>query len=339
MALQLFVEKGKVPSKAYELFDFSKLDAFHTKEVLSVIYGDEWFSVLIIDQDKAFFHTFCKQRILETDYYDIEPFLGYSGPVLNNNDKSFLNQALTTYSTFCRGEKVIAEIMRFNPLLENHLLFDDSNLIKLFLAKEIVITRTHKDESLQLAEFSKSRKRDIRSAQKVCSLHIQESNKDLSEFLKIYISSLERVNANKAWYFSNSFFERIGKSSQFKIFEARDSAQVYSSSIVIDHPLASYYFLAANAMPPVTGANDYVIYKINQWAAHKGVEFVILGGGNTPSEEDPLLLYKKKFTQQTSSFYMGKMVHIKNKFDELCTNAISKRPELAGTNFFLKYRL
>ncbi len=334
MSLQFFVQKASIPSQAYEYFDFSKLDAFHTPEVLSVLYSDDWYAVLITLDDKAFFHTFSKQLIQETGFYDIEPFLGYSGPVLNTDDKSFLNDALTIYSSFCREEKIIAEIIRFNPLLQNHLLFEDSDLVKLVLAKEIVITKTYKDADLQLAEFSKSRKRDIKAAEKFCTLNIQDSNKNLKEFLGVYINSLDRINASKIWYFSKSFFERVRKSTQFKIFEVKDSQKICSTSLVIDHPLANYYFLAANSTPPVTGANDYLIYTVAKWSAQKGIGSLILGGGNTPSDKDPLLLYKKKFAKHTSSFYIGKMVHAKEVFDKLCSSAIARKPELTGSSFF-----
>jgi hypothetical protein len=339
MEIKISVEKGKIPKRAQDFFDFSKLDAFHTSEVLSVIYGEEWYAVLIFSEKEAMFHTFSKQSIPGTEYYDIEPFLGYAGPVSNSTDKLFLKQALDIYSEFCKNEKIIAEIVRFNPLLNNQILFKQNDLLKVFLAKEIIITKTHKEEDLQLSEFSTNRKRNIKAAKKSCYLNLQETNKDIDDFLKIYIDSLDRVNANKAWYFSDDFFQRVCLSSKFKLFEARNSENVFSTCILINHPLASYYLLAANSIPPMNGANDYLIYEINRWSAHKAIDHVILGGGNTTSEDDALLLYKKRFVKKTTAFYMGKIIHVPHIFDILCKEAISKKPELTETNFFLKYRL
>jgi hypothetical protein len=206
MNLQVFREKAKHSPKAGEFFDFDKLDAFHSEEVLSVIYGDTWESVLIVDGEKALLHTFAKQKIDGTDWYDIEPFVGYSGPVVNTDDTKFIESALESYSLLCKQENIIAEIIRFNPLLQNHSFFAKSNFVKVFLAKEIVIVNCYNTEEQLFKEFSASNRRNIRYAEQKCHFNISGNSKKLQNFLDIYYDSLHYLRAKQEWYFSEFFW-------------------------------------------------------------------------------------------------------------------------------------
>jgi hypothetical protein len=76
-----------------------------------------------------------------------------------------------------------------------------------------------------------------------------------------------------------------------------------------------------------------------KFAAEKGSDKLILGGGNTSRGDDPLLLYKKKFNSQNNLLYLGKLVHNNKIFESFCNNIITQRPELEASNYFLKYRL
>jgi hypothetical protein len=333
--MNIYFERAKHSLKAYEYFNFDKLDAFHNQDVLSVIFGDNWYSVLITDEEKAFFHVFSKNKIPNSDYFDIEPFLGYAGPVVNNENSGFICTALLKYSEICTEVKIIAEIIRFNPLLNNHVLFNNS-MIKVFLSKEIVITFCRKDKELQLREFSKSRKRDIKIAEK--SMIFNPSG-DIEVFKKLYFNSINKHNAKKEWFFKESLFDRIKISPYFNILEAKSGKDVLSSAIIIDHLLASYYFLAANTYPQVTGANDFLLLNACLSSAKKEIPYLILGGGNSAAEDDPLFMYKKKFTQFSTGFYMGKLIHDELVYKKMCYQAISHNTKLESMNYFLKYRL
>lgn len=333
--MNIYFEKARHSLKAFEYFNFDKLDAFHNQDVLSVIFGDNWYSVLITDEEKAFFHVFSNNKIPNSDYFDIEPFLGYSGPVVNNENNEFIITALIKYSEICKEIKIIAEIIRFNPLLNNHLLFKNS-IIKVFLSKEIVITICRKDKELQLREFSKSRKRDIKIAEKTM---VFNPSGDIEVFKKLYFNSIDNRKAKEEWFFKDSIFNRIKNSSNFTILEVKSDKKVLSTAIIINHLFASYYFLAANTNPQVTGANDFLLLNACLSSARKEISYLILGGGNSAAVDDPLYIYKKKFSQSSTSFYMGKLIHDELAFKKMCFQAISHNIKLESMDYFLKYRL
>ena len=66
-----------------------------------------------------FYHAFHLSQISDTDYYDIRSAYGYGGPLANTNDAAFLSRAWKFYTQWCAEKKVVAEFVRFHPLLEN----------------------------------------------------------------------------------------------------------------------------------------------------------------------------------------------------------------------------
>jgi hypothetical protein len=285
-------------------------------------------------------HAFSKQGIEGSPWYDIEPFLGYSGPISTTKDTEFIDSALTVYRDLCKSEDIIAEIVRFNPLLQNHKLFEKSSAIKVFSTKEVVIIDCFPDEMDQLQKFKSSTRRNIKNyAIQNYESKIHPDSNPIDSFLDLYYKFMGDIEAKQEWHFPKDFFKRAEKSSYFKLAEILDKDGVCSASLVIEHKFASYYFLGANRLPRSKGAHELLLLKLSVDAAKKGINKLILGGGNSASPDDALLRYKKKFAEEAHVFYMGKIVHNEIIFQKLCDEAIARKPEIADLNFFLKYRL
>lgn len=336
---ELYRANAGYHKKAFELIDFSTLDAFHNSDVLGTIFGDAWQSVLITCGQFYFLHSFSKNAIGNTGWFDIEPFMGYAGPVCNTDDRGFIDEALRLYSDVCREENITAEIMRLNCILGNHIPFENHDKMRVFPAKEIVLVSCINEKSEQLRQFADTCRRRVKRGLKDCEFRKLETNDELAKFVDFYGRSLQRVNADMRWYFSDEFFERVSKSEAFEVYSVWKDGIMASASLVIMHPLAAYYFLAANSDDLVPGAGELLIYGIAQAVAAKNISSLILGGGNSTAMDDPLLRYKKKFARETHTFYMGKMIYNKQVFDRLCLKAVMIKPSLKDMNFFLKYRL
>jgi hypothetical protein len=337
--LELYRVSAKYHSLAFEYFDFDKLDAFHNQEVLTVVYGKNWDSVLITEDEKAFLHAFSKQEIGDFGWYDIEPLIGYGGAVVNTSDVAFIGRALEAYSAFCREEKIIAEIMRFNCLLGNHACFENVFPLYIVPVKEIVIIECVKNEALQLQQFNEPCRRRVKKGRKECEFRVLDKEKEWEMFIRFYFNSLERVAAQKIWYFSSDFFERARQSKYFNVYGVWYKKQLASASLVIEYPLSAYYLLAGNSDDLVPGASELLIFGISQAIADKSIHNLILGGGNSSELDDPLLRFKKKFSKARKTFYLGKMVHDQERFAIFCGNAIKINSEIGKSSFFLKYRL
>lgn len=337
--MELYKERAKYHYHVFEYFKFDRLDAFHNEEILTVIYGKDWNSVLITEQEKAFLHFFCKQSIGNSGWYDIEPFIGYGGAIVNTSDRSFIGRALEAYSAFCKEERIIAEIIRFNCILANHSYFEYGFPVDVVSAKEIVIVDCFKEESLQLKQFSEPCRRRVKRGLKECEFRVLDKEKEWEIFVEFYYNSLRRVGAQKIWYLSSGFFERASQSKYFNVYGVWNNNQLASASLVIEYPLSAYYLLAGNSGDLVPGAGELLIFGIARAMADKGIHNLFLGGGNSSASDDPLLRFKKKFAKTTQTFYIGKMVHNQQIFTAFCNDAIKRTDEIRKSFFFLKYRL
>lgn len=284
-------------------------------------------------------HSFSRNKIGNSEYYDIEPFLGYSGPLLNTENNDFIWIALNSYSDFCRKENIIAEIIRFSPLLSNHSPFIGSSL-SVFPSKEIVILDCFSDEQQLLKQVNESGSRKIKKGKRLYKFESPEKKLNLDKFIDFYRRSILRVKGDQKWLMDNSFWERVYTSPLFNINWVVFGDEVISGNLDISHNLASYYLFAGNSETLYSGASELNIFSTTLKHGSAGTRYFILGGGNTTGENDSLLRFKKKFSKgNTYQFYMGKICHNKSVYDDLCKEVISIKPEIANLNFFLKYRL
>jgi len=340
MALNFSCSKGQHPEQVNQYFDLNVIDAFYHPDVLNAFFGEEWYAVLIEGEGNAFFHVFEPQSIDGTDeWLDIDPILGYYGPLVNTSNLEFIEKAIALYILRQEQNNIVAEVMRFNPLMKNHLTFQTMGNMKVVEAKKIIVINCYSEENQQLLEFTAKCRSSVKRGIRDCSFQLLDKGSQWGLFTNLYLGSLDRIGADKKWYFSPDIFDQIKQKEIFKIFGVYSDNHLTCVALVIDHPFAGYYLMAASTSNPVQGANEYLIYSISKYLSNKGVKHFILGGGNTSSEEDPLYKFKRKFAKEHTPFYIGKIIHSKSRYDQLCCEAIQKKPDLRNSQFFLKYHL
>lgn len=323
---------ASLPPELKRYFQPEAMDPFYNEHVLTGLYGTNWYSVLISTERYAFLHTFSKKRIEGMNMFDVEPSLGYAGPLVNTNDADFTRTALERYSELCRTENVIAELVRFNPLLENHRFFADAAAIDISPAKEIVIARCHADEAPQLAEFSDACVRRVRRGARDCRYRELDHPDEIHAFAALYRESLERLGAAANWYLEDGFFQRAAALPPFRFHGVFAGSDLVSACLTAESGSTAYYLLAANCHPHAPGANEFLIHSIAHAGSRRRLQNLVLGGGTTAASDDPLLRFKRKFSKATHTLFIGKIVHDKGAFDALSSRQ-SPRPDL-----FLSYR-
>ena len=338
MPVALHVEAGRHAPQVARWFDVSRLDAFHDPDVLTVLFGAEWHSVLVTDGTHALLNVIVTAPIGATGLRDVDPFLGYSGPVSTTDDKTFLAEALAAYSQWCRRERIVAEVTRFSPVLGNYRMFAGT-AVDVVPAKEIVVAECHDDEAAQLATFSKSCRASVKRGMRDHAFEAVDKDRDLAAVVDFYHRALDRLESERRWYFSPELFERARRSPRFAIYRAMNDGRMVSAAMAIHHPLAAYYFLAANDTHQLQGANELVVYGICRDAAGRGTRYLIMGGGHKPTPDDALFRFKSKFAANPTPFHVGRMVHDPGALAALKEAAVKADPALKDSRYFLSYRL
>ncbi len=338
MALRTYCSINSHPPGVDEFFPRTKRDAFHEVDVLRVVQGEQWYAILITDGEKAFFHVFAPTSIPGTEWSDIDPFLGYSGPLTTTDDPAFNQRALAEYRHCCADLKIVAEVMRFNPLLNNHLPFRQTPELAVAPVKSLVICDCFTDDHEQMEAYNQSSRRWIRQVPAEFEFVQLITPQAQERFEQIYRDSLSRAGASPRWFFPRTFFAAAYQTASFSLWAVR-SHLIHSVCMIIEHPLQSYYFLAASSEPRVNGTSDYLIHRACVMLAERGGHKFMLGGGNTPEENDSLLTFKRKFSRRPYTLQLGKLIHHQDTYKKLCREYEARVAASERRNYFLNYRL
>lgn len=303
-------------------------DAYHEALVHSAI-SSHWYSVLITDGERAFHSAFAPREIPGSELYDIEPFHGYCGPLTTTDDQHFLAEALDAYSGVCRDLNVVAELIRFDPLLRNHEPFANSSRIRVERAKAIVIAECPADEDAMIGSFSKPCRRDLRRGRRDFSFRALS---DSTELRTLYDVAARRMGIANDLKLDRHFFDGVDASPFFTAYGVFDSSRLVSSALALHHPAGSHYVLAASCEDYPVGSSELMIFGIARESARRGIQKLMLGGGIGSRGDDSLLWFKRKFARANADFYIGKLVHDEKAYERLCAAAPGNSP------YFLRYR-
>jgi hypothetical protein len=335
--LKVLLTANNHPSEFEGFFPIAGRDAFHESAVLNALWP-KWYSILINDGAMAFHNSFAPSPIIGTAAFDVEPFMGYAGPLINTGDQKFIRAALEIYSNKCRELNIIAELIRFDPLLGNQAAFFQQESVQVSVAKDVVVVACCAEEDKLLSHFSEACRRRVRLGLRSRRFARLESGEELFQFRALYESSVKRRNMGRHWLFSENLYRHASNSELFAMYGVYDNDRLVAAALVLHHPTCSHYALVANAPDYPPGASELLVFGIAQESAKRGTSRLMLGGGITSAPDDSLLRFKQKFAAETSAFYIGKLIHDRTRYFQLCNKAVVADPGLAASPFFLKYR-
>ena len=321
-----------------QFFPIGRRSAFHEADVLTAI-APKWYSVLIFDGSMAFHNSFCASPIDGTGLFDVEPLLGYAGPLVTTADQDFIRAALELYSNTCSELKIIAELVRFDPMLKNHLSFLPQGKVEITAAKRVIVVSCFSDPANQMSQFSQPCRRRLRAGLRQYRFERLHGAAGFLRFRAQYETSVRRLNLNDRWLFSDQLYDNAAKSDLFATYGVYDGDRLVSSALVVHHPRCSHYMLVASVADYPPGASELLIFGIARECASLGTSHLMLGGGRTAAPDDGLLRFKQKFAKGFCQFHIGHLIHDGRSYRELCDGAIVAEPSLASSSFFLKYRL
>lgn len=282
---------------------------------------------------------------LDRRYYDIEGAYGYNGVITNTDDRTFLGEFADVFMDFCNRENIIAEFMRFNPILRNQAFstYMDIEMVN----KNIVVDLTMASEDIWAKSYEHCVRKNVKKA-KDNNLYVESylgselAGRRLNEFLKLYYLTMDRNKADRFYYFDQSYFNNLctllGKNSFF--FFALLGGKVISCELVVFNCKTAYSFLGGTLAEyfPLR-PNNLLKHEIISKLKRLNFTSYCLGGGSRLG--DSTYRYKKTFSKNgTVDFYIGKKIHNKKVYCQICNAWENSFPQKAQIykNYFLKYK-
>ena len=268
---------------------------------------------------------------------------GYGGPAFTRGESG--EALLARYREVMAREfprrGVVAEFVRFHPVLENHA-GEQPGLDRLRRSQTVVWDLTDDPETMW-AGMGRSARSSVRSAQRA-GVRVEEDTGllHLESFHRSYLETMRRNQAASSYHYPLEFFRRTFAElrGMVSLFVATLGGEVASAALILHRgPHVHYHFSGNSGTRPVPGANNLLLYEIALWARARGARTFHLGGGR--SAGDTLFQFKASFSPRHLDFWTGAAVHLPDAYERLCAAAVAGRDPAArpiDPGFFPRYR-
>ena len=255
----------------------------------------------------------------EGELKDATSVYGYAGPVrsglLDTRDFTLFQELLAAELL---EKRVVAVFSRLHPLLDQIELLDGIGTI---LEKgRTVSIGLDEEPGLQLRRYRSNHRRDIRKAARAgfrCTAETGSSA--LEEFVELYHETMERVAADRTYYFPRSYFDSLfdGLGDELHLFMCRSDGLLAAGGVFSMCDGVIQYHLGATASDYLRIAPIKLLFdEVRKWGNRNGARIFHLGGG-VGSEEDSLLQFKLGFSRTTHRFRVWQWIVMPETYREL----------------------
>jgi hypothetical protein len=275
---------------------------------------------------------------------DATSVYGYPGPVCSQESipAMVLRNFQASLRERLRQMQVVSVFSRLNPVLPQRPLL--AGLGEFHVAPTVAIDLTLSPGE-QAARFRKTHRAQIAKLRQhgVRCVH-DEQGVHLPDFIRIYHDTMRRVNASERYFFSPAYFERLWSAlgPRRHLFLCLWENIVLCGGLfvtcegILQHHLGGTCTDALKLSPMKLLLDD-----VRLWGTAQGLRVLHLGGGATSAPADPLLHFKRGFSDRTQEFASWRWVVLPEVYDLLC----AARPRCRETahvpgaaHFFPAYR-
>lgn len=295
-------------------------------------YGDGEALCLVFEKDgNLALYPFLKNPIttlgyqLDKEYYDIQGAYGYNGLTASTHDESFISAFWEAFDAWCQENDVVAEFMRFHPILNNQHLA--SPQMKTFYSRHTVALNLT-DDDIWMHQISSKNRNMIRKAEKE-GVTIVESD-DYETFRKLYDGTMTDLHAENFYFFPPSYYEEYKKTFKDKsmlCLAMIDEKVIAGSMFMFSDDYVHYHLSARDRDYSRYAANNLILWYGIRKAKERGCKWFHFGGGTTEEDDDSLLKFKKEFSRTLCEFWIGKRVHNQKVYDQIVEQWKTKYPE------------
>ena len=299
------------------------------------IEGTEALMFTYREKGNIWFHPFLLQPIdsnafhLNDTWFDIESSYGYGGPLSNSEDQTFLANANEQFSEWCKENNVVAEFVRFHPLLNNQSWAGQNTKVE---HDRNTVSLNLKHFDIENLPFSSKVRNMIKRVEKAgIIIEVYDPAKKFSSFVDLYLQTMTRINAESYYYFNEAYFLNLSglvAENGWLVGAGLGGEWVGAAIFLKGESVLHYHLSATNPDCRIPGITNALLFKGMQLGLANGLEILHLGGGNSNNPDDSLLRFKQKMGDKTNKFFTGKRIHNHGIYSQLKHSWESKYPTL-----------
>lgn len=272
-------------------------------------------------------------KLKANEIFDFSTPYGYGGWLIEGENNESLFSA---YEAWCISNNIVAEFVRFHPVLANHRFVTNGYDI-IPLGNTVAMDLSSPEKIWE--NITSSNRNMIRKAEKNgVEIHCSNAPDLIETFREIYNATMDKDNASDYYYFSSEFYESIFSdlTEEAQLFYALYEDKIVSAAIMLtSNGRLNYHLSGSRQEYRQLASTNLLLYKAALWGFENGCKTFHLGGG-VGAGEDGLFKFKKAFYRKDElpRFHIGKKVFDEEKYDEL----VNLRSNLPENGFFPKYR-
>jgi hypothetical protein len=247
-------------------------------------------------------------------FSDISSPYGYSGPVASTKDAGFLSAAFGAFDAAARERGVIAELIKFNPLLQNQELCRigafQGEIIE--VCKVVVVDVDINDTMRFESVYTHANRKNIKKSQRAgASASFGSTEVQWTRFMELYGATMEANNAQDRYYFNTAYFNAIRTSgaNAHSLVSVELEGRIVAVMLVLTGSRNAYcHLIGSDREAMKLGVNNLLHHELIGWAKNHGLEKILIGGGRSNADDDPLLKFKLSFSDILEPFFVGERV-------------------------------
>ncbi|NLI91355.1 MAG: hypothetical protein GX434_03880 [Peptococcaceae bacterium] len=272
---------------------------------------------------EIFYHAFHLGKVEGTLFFDIQSPYDYGGPLATTCEPDFLAHAWQHYLTWCRENRVLAEFIRFHPLLENWRFYPG----EILPMRETVWLDLQ--ENNRFASYTTRVRTAIRKAAtnglrvewRTAENPSQEnsgSDNPGQVFINLYTEAMLKLQADKFYFFPDAYFDKLMSWPQTYLALCFQKDTVLGAALFMKQSyLMEYHLAGTRTEGQKLCAANLILDEAAKMAQDLGCRKLHLGGGTDNTPGNSLLFFKSGFSPKRAFFRIGKIIHAPREYEKL----------------------
>lgn len=232
--------------------------------------------------------------------FDIVSPYGYPGFVLSPDAPTvFIEEAFKAFIQPLREKQICSVFLRLHPILNQQVAAENYHST----GETIAIDLTQPETVLWQQTRSDHRKDINRCQREGFTARVVPLKHHIAEFNTIYEEAMDRVKANRTYYFGEAFFAELADLEQyFHLCLIEQASEIVAAGIFTECcGIVHTYLTGTRTVALKRSPDKFMIHTMRSWAKQRGNRILHLGGG-LGGNRDRLFEYKAGFSPDRCPF-------------------------------------
>jgi len=274
-------------------------------------------------------------------YRDAGCIYGFGGPLASSRciPMSIRRHFQEHLQDYFEERDIVSVFCRLHPLIAGATMLEGyGNIVETGTTVSMDLTVPPEE---QVRRYRRNHRQDIERLRRLGYSCRQVGPEYLDRFTRVYLDTMDRVNADSVYYFSRSYFEQMMSelSDVAHLFacEAPDGTVASVALCAVCNGIIQVHLAGTADQHRRLAPMKLVFDTIRMWGNDIGAKIVHLGGG-VNARKDSLYSFKTGFGGQEHVYHTWQHVVNREIYDRLCDQTGRPRQAASDVSYFPEYR-